>query len=69
MDPEILRSFEKLGIPEHERKYLAGIETMNDSETIYANVKKNLLISELFSATLTLPSKNIRNSFVSIWEP
>lgn len=42
VDPEILRSFEKLGIPEHERKYLAGIETMNDSETIYANVKKEL---------------------------
>jgi FeS assembly protein SufB len=42
VDPEILRSFEKLGIPEHERRYLAGMETMNDSETIYANVKKEL---------------------------
>ena len=40
VDPEVLRSFEKLGIPEHERKYLAGIEAMNDSETVYANVKK-----------------------------
>lgn len=42
VDPEVYRSFERLGIPEHERKYLAGIETMNDSETIYANVKKEL---------------------------
>ncbi len=42
VDPEVLRSFEKLGIPEHERKYLAGIEAMNDSETVYANVKKEL---------------------------
>ncbi|MEM7181805.1 MAG: Fe-S cluster assembly protein SufB [Spirochaetota bacterium] len=42
VDPEVLRSFERLGIPEHERKYLAGIEAMNDSETIYANVKKEL---------------------------
>lgn len=42
VDPEVLASFERLGIPEHERKYLAGIETMNDSETIYANVKKEL---------------------------
>lgn len=42
VDPEVLRSFERLGIPEHERKYLAGIEAMNDSETVYANVKKEL---------------------------
>jgi len=31
VDPEVMRSFERLGIPEHERKYLAGIEAMNDS--------------------------------------
>ena len=42
VDPEVLRSFEKLGIPEHERKYLAGMEAMNDSETVYANIKKEL---------------------------
>lgn len=42
VDPEVLKSFERLGIPEHERKYLAGIEAMNDSETVYANVKKEL---------------------------
>ena len=42
VDPEVMRSFERLGIPEHERKYLAGIEAMNDSETVYANVKKEL---------------------------
>jgi len=42
VDPEVLESFERLGIPEHERKYLAGLEAMNDSETVYANVKKEL---------------------------
>ena len=42
VDPEVLRSFERLGIPEHERKYLAGLEAMNDSETVYAGVKKEL---------------------------
>ncbi|MCB1319420.1 MAG: Fe-S cluster assembly protein SufB, partial [Leptospiraceae bacterium] len=42
VDPEVLRSFERLGIPEHERRYLAGLEAMNDSETVYANVKKDL---------------------------
>ncbi len=42
VDPEVLRSFERLGIPEHERRYLAGLEAMNDSETVYANVTKEL---------------------------
>jgi len=42
VDPEVLESFERLGIPEHERKYLAGLEAMNDSETVYANVKKRI---------------------------
>ena len=42
VDPEIMRSFERLGIPEYERKYLAGLEAMNDSETVYASVKKEL---------------------------
>ena len=42
VDPEVLRSFERLGIPEHERRYLAGLEAMNDSETVYANVSKEL---------------------------
>ncbi len=42
VDPEVLESFDRLGIPEHERKYLAGLEAMSDSETVYANVKKEL---------------------------
>lgn len=42
VDPEVLASFERLGIPEHERRYLAGLEAMNDSETVYAGVKKEL---------------------------
>ncbi|MCS7205176.1 MAG: Fe-S cluster assembly protein SufB [Leptospiraceae bacterium] len=42
VDPEVLESFERLGIPEHERRYLAGLEAMSDSETVYANVKKEL---------------------------
>lgn len=42
VDPEVLQSFDRLGIPEHERRYLAGLEAMNDSETVYSNVKKEL---------------------------
>ncbi|MFH1785195.1 MAG: Fe-S cluster assembly protein SufB [Candidatus Micrarchaeota archaeon] len=40
VDPEIRRKFEKLGIPETERKFLAGLETQIESETIYGNLKK-----------------------------
>jgi Fe-S cluster assembly protein SufB len=32
-------TFEKLGIPEAERKYLAGVETQMDSETVYSSLK------------------------------
>lgn len=42
VDPEVLASFEKLGIPEHERRHLAGLEAMNDSETVYSGIKKEL---------------------------
>ena len=42
VDPEVLKSFDRLGIPEHERRALAGLEAMADSETVYANVKKEL---------------------------
>lgn len=33
-------TFEKLGIPEAERKFLAGVETQLDSETVYGSLKK-----------------------------
>lgn len=68
VDPEVLKSFERLGIPEHERKYLAGIEAMEDSETVYANVKRNLQILGLFFATLTLRYESILRSFANISE-
>lgn len=38
----IKKTFDKLGIPETERKYLAGVETQYDSEVIYGNLKKEL---------------------------
>ena len=33
-------TFEKLGIPEAERKYLAGVETQMDSESVYSSLKE-----------------------------
>src|SRR3982075_3522526 len=37
---EIKQTFERLGIPEAERKFLAGVEAQFDSEAVYSNIKK-----------------------------
>jgi Fe-S cluster assembly protein SufB len=36
---EMKRTFERLGIPEQERKFLAGVEAQFDSEAAYSNIK------------------------------
>jgi Fe-S cluster assembly protein SufB len=36
---EVLKTFERLGIPEQERKFLAGVEAQFDSEAAYSNIK------------------------------
>jgi Fe-S cluster assembly protein SufB len=36
----IKQTFERLGIPESERKFLAGVEAQFDSEAVYSNIKK-----------------------------
>ena len=38
----IKRTFDKLGIPEAEQKYLAGVGGQYDSESIYHNLRKDL---------------------------
>lgn len=40
---EIKQTFEKLGIPEAERKALAGVKVQFDSEVVYGSIKKMLL--------------------------
>jgi Fe-S cluster assembly protein SufB len=37
---EVKKTFERLGIPEQERKFLAGVEAQFDSEAAYSNIKK-----------------------------
>ncbi len=37
---DVKRTFERLGIPEQERKYLSGVEAQFDSEAAYSNVKE-----------------------------
>ena len=38
---EIRDTYKKIGIPEAERKYLAGVEAQYDSEVIYGSIKKD----------------------------
>src|ERR671936_1152330 len=38
----IKRTFDKLGIPEAEQKYLAGVGAQYDSESVYHNIRKDL---------------------------
>ncbi|CCQ21940.1 UPF0051 protein SSP1857 [Listeria monocytogenes N53-1] len=39
---EIKRTFDKLGIPEAEQKYLAGASAQYESEVVYHNMKQDL---------------------------
>ncbi len=39
---DVKETFERLGIPEKERKFLAGVEAQFDSESAYSNVKEAL---------------------------
>lgn len=39
---DMKQTFERLGIPEQERKFLAGVEAQFDSEAAYSNMKEEL---------------------------
>ncbi len=39
---EIKRTFDKLGIPESERKFFAGAEAQYDSEVVYSHIREDL---------------------------
>ncbi|OGD32198.1 Fe-S cluster assembly protein SufB [Candidatus Azambacteria bacterium RIFCSPHIGHO2_02_FULL_52_12] len=39
---DIKKTFDKLGVPEAERKFFAGVGAQYDSETVYHNIQKNL---------------------------
>jgi Fe-S cluster assembly protein SufB len=39
---EIKRTFDKLGIPEAEQKYLAGVSAQYESEVVYHNIKEDI---------------------------
>ena len=39
---DVKETFERLGIPESERKFLAGVEAQFDSEAAYSNIKESV---------------------------
>lgn len=39
---DVKETFERLGIPENERKFLAGVEAQFDSEAAYSNIKDSV---------------------------
>lgn len=39
---DVKRTFDRLGVPEQERAYLAGVEAQYDSESAYSNMKDEL---------------------------
>lgn len=57
---EVKKTFEKLGIPEAERKYLAGVTTQYESEAVYHNMldevrEKGVLFLDIDSALKEYP--------------
>lgn len=40
---DVKETFERLGIPENERKFLAGVEAQFDSEAAYSNMKESVM--------------------------
>lgn len=39
---DVKNTFERLGVPEQERRFLAGVEAQYDSESAYSNIKEEL---------------------------
>ncbi|MDE2571239.1 MAG: Fe-S cluster assembly protein SufB, partial [bacterium] len=39
---DVKRTFDRLGIPEAERKFLAGVSAQYDSEVVYHSIRKDL---------------------------
>lgn len=42
LPPEIKRTYDRIGVPEAEKKFLAGVEAQYDSEVVYGALKKSL---------------------------
>jgi Fe-S cluster assembly protein SufB len=59
---DIKRTFERLGIPEQERKFLAGVEAQFDSEAAYSNIKEAVSKQGVIFINSTEASASTRRS-------
>ena len=70
VNPEIKAKFERLGIPDAERKYLAGAGGQMDSENVYHNIKKKRaekwVIFEDMPAALHTHSELVKKYFMKL---
>lgn len=71
---DIKNTFEKLGIPEAERKSLAGVGAQYDSELVYHNVrdevlKQGVVYSDFESALKSEYAEMIREHFMKLVKP
>jgi hypothetical protein len=57
---DVKQTFERLGIPESERKFLAGVEAQFDSEAAYSNMKADL---EKLGVIFVGPTEGLRERF------
>ncbi len=70
---EIKEAFDRLGIPEAERRVLAGVEAQFDSEVIYSHVKKMLsklgvIFTDMDSAVKEYPEL-VKKHFLRLMPP
>ena len=59
---DVKETFERLGIPEQERKFLAGVEAQFDSEAAYSRMKEDLEKEGVIFRRLQRGLENIRKS-------
>ena len=57
---EIKNTFDKLGIPEAERKFLAGVGAQYETEVVYHSLREDLRRRASSSPTPTRPSASTR---------
>ncbi|MCH2157086.1 MAG: Fe-S cluster assembly protein SufB, partial [Opitutales bacterium] len=62
---DVKETFERLGIPENERKFLAGVEAQFDSEAAYSRMKEDLEKQ----GVLFLGSTEALNKYPEIFRP
>ena len=64
---DIRNTFDRLGIPEAEQKWLSGVTAQYESEAVYHSIREDLEAQGSSSWTWTVVFGNIQNSSKSIF--